>query len=188
MLSLIGWAHSQNNPRKLITATSGCTMLWKSLYSNTKCLVDLAKSCFHIYILVENSFSNFHRRLQYYCNTLCKISDGFVDNNALDKTDFASFQVIWSSDCSLILLQALGLISKWRLSFQVNSLRPRGNCRNFADDIFKYIFWNENVWILVKISLKFVPKGPINYIPPLVQIMAWGRAGNKPLIIWTNDG
>ena len=27
----------------------------------------------------------------------------------------------------------------------------------------------------IKISLKFVPKGPINNIPALVQIMAWRR-------------
>ena len=30
-------------------------------------------------------------------------------------------------------------------------------------------------------SLKFVPKGPINKIPALVQIMAWRRPGDKPL-------
>ena len=29
----------------------------------------------------------------------------------------------------------------------------------FADDIFKRIFLNENVRIIVKISLKFVPEG-----------------------------
>ena len=40
---------------------------------------------------------------------------------------------------------------------------------------------NENVWIPIKISLKFVPKGPINNIPALVQIMAWRRTGDKPL-------
>ena len=33
----------------------------------------------------------------------------------------------------------------------------------------------------IKISLKFVPKGPINNIPALVQIMAWRRLGYKPL-------
>ena len=33
----------------------------------------------------------------------------------------------------------------------------------------------------VKISLKFVPKGRINNIPALVQIMAWRRPGDKPL-------
>ena len=63
----------------------------------------------------------------------------------------------------------------------LNTLRPRQNGRHFADDIFKCIFLNENVWILIKISLKFVPKGPINNIPALVQIMAWRRPGDKPL-------
>ena len=40
---------------------------------------------------------------------------------------------------------------------------------------------NENVIISTKISLKFVPKGPINKNPALVQIMAWRRSGDKPL-------
>ena len=62
-----------------------------------------------------------------------------------------------------------------------NTLRPRQNGRHFPDDIFKCIFLNENVWIPIKISLKFVPKGPINKIPALVQIMAWRRPGDKPL-------
>ena len=63
----------------------------------------------------------------------------------------------------------------------VNTLRPRQNGRHFADDIFKCIFLNENVLIPIKISLKFVPKGPINNIPALVLIMAWRRPGHKPL-------
>ena len=33
----------------------------------------------------------------------------------------------------------------------------------------------------IKISLKFVRKGPINNIPALVQTMAWHRPGDKPL-------
>ena len=63
----------------------------------------------------------------------------------------------------------------------INTLRPRQNGRHFADDIFKCIFLNENVWIPIKISLKFVPQGPINNIPALVQIMAWRRPSDKPL-------
>ena len=63
----------------------------------------------------------------------------------------------------------------------LNNLRPRQNGRHFADDIFKRIFLNENIWIPIKISLKFVPKGSINNIPALVQIMAWCRPGDKPL-------
>ena len=58
----------------------------------------------------------------------------------------------------------------------INTLRPRQNGRHFADDIFKRIFLNENVWILIKISLKFVPKGPINNIPALPQWV------NSPII------
>ena len=50
----------------------------------------------------------------------------------------------------------------------INTLRPRQNGRRFADDTFKRIFWNENVRISIKISLKFVPKGPINNNPALV--------------------
>ena len=60
-------------------------------------------------------------------------------------------------------------------------LRPRQNGRHFADDTLKCIFLNENVWIPVEISLKFVPKRPIDNIPALVYIMAWRRPGDKPL-------
>ena len=67
------------------------------------------------------------------------------------------------------------------LLIRFNTLRPRQNGRHFADDIFKCIFFNENVSIAIKISLKFVPKGPINNIPALVQIMAWRRPGDKLL-------
>ena len=63
------------------------------------------------------------------------------------------------------------------LSYVVNSLRPR----HFADDIFKRIFLNENVRILIKMSLTFVPRGPTNNITILVLIMAWCRSGDKPL-------
>ena len=73
----------------------------------------------------------------------------------------------------------LSWCTHWYTSF--NSLRPRQNGRHFADDVFKRIFLNGNVWISLKISLKFVPKVPINNILALVQIMAWRRPGDKPL-------
>ena len=63
----------------------------------------------------------------------------------------------------------------------VNTLRPRQNGRHFPDDIFKCTFLNENISISIKISIKFVSKGPINNIPTLVQIMACHRPGDKPL-------
>ena len=63
----------------------------------------------------------------------------------------------------------------------INTLRPRQNGRHFADDIFKRIFLNQNVWIPIETSLKFVPKGSINNNPALFQIMAWRRPGDKSL-------
>ena len=63
----------------------------------------------------------------------------------------------------------------------VNTLRPRQIGRHFANDNFKCIFLNEDARKALEISLKFVPKVPINNIPALVQIMAWRRPGDKPL-------
>ena len=50
-----------------------------------------------------------------------------------------------------------------------------------ADDIFRSIFENGMFCILMEISLKFVPKGPIDSISALLGIMAWRRIGAKPL-------
>ena len=48
-----------------------------------------------------------------------------------------------------------------------NTLRSRQNSRNFSDDLSKCIFLKKNVWISIKISLKFVPKSPVNNIQAL---------------------
>ena len=50
-----------------------------------------------------------------------------------------------------------------------------------ADDIFKWINFDEKFYILIKMSLMFVPKGPIDNNPALVQIMVWHRIGDNPL-------
>ena len=81
--------------------------------------------------------------------------------------------VVWSIKCT-----ALQIVSSVAV---INSLRPRQMAAILADDIFKWIFLNENVIISIEISLKSVPKGPIDNIPALVQIMAWRRPGDKPL-------
>ena len=46
------------------------------------------------------------------------------------------------------------------------------------------LFFNQNILILMKISLKFVPRGLINNIPALVS----ATPGQHHTIIWTNDG
>ena len=71
------------------------------------------------------------------------------------------------------------LFSKYR--HHLNTLRPRQNRNHFPDNSFRWIFLNENVWNFIKISLKFGPKGSINNISALVQIMVWRLVGTKPL-------
>ena len=55
---------------------------------------------------------------------------------------------------------------------------------NYVDTIlqsaFSVIFLSEYLHILIKISLKYVPKGPINNMQSLVQEMAWCWIGDKP--------
>ena len=72
-----------------------------------------------------------------------------------------------------------------QLSFNTSRLRQKAV-------IFQTTFPNAFSWmkmdkILFKISLKFVPQGPINYIPALVQIMAWRHPGDKPLSVPNDD-
>ena len=50
-----------------------------------------------------------------------------------------------------------------------------------ADDISKCIFLNENGRISIQISLKFVPRSPIDNKSALIQVMAWRRICDKPL-------
>ena len=91
----------------------------------------------------------------------------------------------WHISCTKVHLNQVWPWPKKEHSFKsvkgLNSLRPRQMAAILADDIFKWIFLNENVIISIEISLKSVSKGPINNIPALVQIMAWRRPGDKPL-------
>ena len=68
-----------------------------------------------------------------------------------------------------------------RCGSNLNTLRSGQNGCYFPDNIFKWIFLSENVWSLIKVLLKFDPKGPSNNIPAMVQIMAWRLVGAKPL-------
>ena len=47
-------------------------------------------------------------------------------------------------------------------------ISPGQNGHHFTDDIFRCIFVKEKCCVFIKISLKFVPKGPMNNIPELV--------------------
>ena len=92
----------------------------------------------------------------------------------------------YTPSCTLcFLLQVSKLIPRgniyqtpWYRLYGTISISPYINARRrralthfpryFADDIFKRIFLNENGWILIEVSLKFVPKGPIDNKQALV--------------------
>ena len=73
------------------------------------------------------------------------------------------------------------IIVPYTMQTAFNTLRPRQYGRHFTDDVFNYIFLNENVWIPIENALTFVPKVSINNNPALFQIMAWRRPGDEPL-------
>ena len=108
---------------------------------------------------------------------------------SVQRCEWTKATILWNGSLTdfryyylLVLVKVASIHSMylWKIVFVSIPIMWQ-NGRNFADDIFNCIFWNENVWISIKISLKFVPKGLINNITPLVQTMAWCRSGTKPL-------
>ena len=94
-----------------------------------------------------------------------------------------AFRSIAGRRWTIIIKETDRLSTSWTLHEQsmFNTLRPRQNGQHFPEDIFKWIFLDENVWISIKIVLNHVLRGPIKNIPTLVQIMVWCWPGDKPL-------
>ena len=111
--------------------------------------------------------------------SICNLMRLFDDTNGID------YQLRWvinkyHNTFKWTSLKTQVIAMSWSvvhaINAWINTLRPRQKGRHF-----KRIFLNEDIRILIEISLKFVPKGPINNIPALVQIMTWRRPGDKPL-------
>ena len=62
----------------------------------------------------------------------------------------------------------------------MNSFPPGQNGRHFAEDTFRCIFMNENFFILIDISVTFVPTDPISLdndlVPKRRQAIIWSNA------------
>ena len=78
------------------------------------------------------------------------------------KTSLPTFAVLQSKINMALIIWYRHVIVLHKL------ISPGQNDRNFADDIFRGIFANEKICILVKISTKFVPGGAIDNNPVLV--------------------
>ena len=116
----------------------------------------------HVYILgIYCTFNWCQPQIQSQpiCSAGCPLDSNFLQEISC-----------WSAQCDPNLIHCYRKIRKiyGNAKGVINSFRLRQNGCNFPDDIFKCIFLNENVWILTKISLKCVSKGPIYNIPTLV--------------------
>ena len=108
----------------------------------------------------------------YFETTQCRTVSGLDDGKRKTKRG-------WSPGDSLNLVCVLSVRVNYSQQCR-NDINGRWEysksiIRHFTDDIFKCIFLNENMWILINISLKFVPSGQIDNIPLLVQMKAWCR-------------
>ena len=69
----------------------------------------------------------------------------------------------------------------WNNEDPVNQSPPGQDGRHFGRRHFQTHFLQWNIKISIQISLKFVPGDLIDNTSALVQVMAWRRAGDKPL-------
>ena len=71
----------------------------------------------------------------------------------------AEYVSIWwrHHGCGITAQQSIKSLLITAVPREVNSSAPWQNGRHFADDIFRCIFVNEKFYILIKISLNFVP-------------------------------
>ena len=89
-------------------------------------------------------------------------------NNKINQTQMLTW-ALNNMYCVNILVVGFILI-------QVAQYSPPGqNGLYFADDIFKRILFNKNVWISVRTLHNFVPKGPIDNRAALVKVIATGH-------------
>ena len=111
-------------------------------------------------------------------STTLKVHYLNLKKNAWQLQDFQSTTVERKHEHDQICLQYNSTEFYFQWGNLFNTLGPKQNDRHFPD-VFKWIFVNENAWLSIKISLKFVPWGLINNTPAL--IMARHQLDDKPL-------
>ena len=155
--------------------------LWK-LWQNKS--HECKKKCWDNYIITEHyktvlyfmGYTVFHWQVDWLFNWLLRITKDLVICQNVSQA--------WNQDMAFIMASNMHQHLEWYLYMPLlagwlaclNTLRPGQDGRHFADDIFTCIFFNENGCILIKLSMKYVRKGPIDNNPSMVQIMAWRRS------------
>ena len=95
--------------------------------------------------------------------------------------------------CSILQIVYLNSLFEWKLVCLDSDFPERYSLKGPVDvlhfQVFIFILFDENFYILIQISLNFVPDGPIDNKLALVQILAWHWIGDKQLsetkdVIW----
>ena len=119
-----------------------------------------------------------------------------------DKHVSLNFRIVWGyivrlattstsiNQCNYLFLDDIILLTRVLLTHWgrdemakgvIDTIRPKRDGQHFADDIFKCILLNENIWISLRISQKYVLKVRIDSISALFQTMTWRPSDDKPL-------
>ena len=72
--------------------------------------------------------------------------------------------------------------SLFRTSHGVSPLSSLQRIHSEISRVHCTVSWKTDYCIFIKMSLKFVPKGTVNNVPVLVQILDYHSSGNKPLL------
>ena len=89
---------------------------------------------------------------------------------------FAKCDPVTKCDPSGQTIHKTSAAAMWAPNMIFNSSPPEKIMAAIPQTIlYRCIFFNEAYLILFKVSLKFVPKGPPDHNPALVEIMAWSR-------------
>ena len=143
----------------------------------------IVKECHQYWHNISNNYT--YKTFSYFVN-LSFTADVFVDNIHIHSlcwriifciyfgTEFYHGTCIYTFWCWINTSSSL-------LLDRLTHLPLEKMAAILADDIFKHIFLNENIRIVIQISLNVVPMGLIDNTPALVQVMAWRRTGDKPL-------
>ena len=138
------------------------------------------------YIIANPSQAGFIWRIRW-CVSIFYHSSTLKQNRQVFKTHFRTHSHYhccwhsWSSAPAMMPNHCQNQLGQAVLPHRVNS-SPTWQMSAISQTIFSDSFFvSEKFCILIKNSLKFVAKGPIDNKPPSVWIMAWRRIGDRPL-------
>ena len=182
--SLVGWAHTQNDPCKVTGDFS--VFLWLFTLTHWGRVTHICVSRLTI-TGSDNGLSPGRRQAIIWTNAgillIGPLGTNFSENLieiltfSCTKMQLKVSSAKWRPFC--LGLNVLNTVLQIRWHYQ--HIESKTKWPPFCRQLFQMHFLNKNAWISINISLKFVPEGQINNIPALVQIMAWHQPGSNPL-------